>query len=256
MSTKIYDAFELTGKYDLVSLDKALINLRNEVSEICKAAITDMVVYKFLYDYYTTLLHSNECLTNRDEDDKTILNSMLEGNLKTAWGELYCDILYKVADCSRQPYPFSGYNFYCNLLLFPLEDKILAMYFGTPKVRRFIENHPMFHDYHYQDQTDKPDDISDEDWSRRESDWKKAIGPDYIPSHHGFTVQLFDTENIIPVFNPGKVETISFPNDNNMIKQLYKTFGKNISTDEMNIRIRNEITFIHSKEELCKCLGF
>lgn len=114
MSTKIYNAFELTDKYDLVSLDKALINLRNEVSEICKAAITDMVVYKFLYDYYTTLLHSERCLTGRDEDDKTILNSMLEGNLKTAWGTLYCNILYKIADNSRQSYPCSGYNFTVN----------------------------------------------------------------------------------------------------------------------------------------------
>lgn len=256
MSTKIYDAFELTDRYDFVSLNKALINLRNEVSEICKAAITDMVVYKFLYNYYTTLLHSERCLAGRDEDDKTILNSMLEGSLKTAWGTLYCNILYKIADNSRQSYPCSGYNFYCKLLLFPLEDKILAMYFGTPEIRRFIENHPMFRDYHYQNQTDKPDDISDEDWSRRESDWEKAIGPDYFPLHHGFAVQLFDTENILPVFNPGKIKTITFPDDDSMIKRLYKTFDKNIPGNEIEACIRDKITFIHSKEELCKCIGF
>lgn len=256
MSTKIYDAFELTDRYDLVSLNKALINLRNEVSEICKAAITDMVVYKFLYDYYTTLLHSERCLAGRNEDDKTILNSMLEGSLKKAWGTLYCNVLYKIADNSRQSYPCSGYNFYCKLLLFPLEDKILAMYFGMPEIRRFIENHPMFRDYHYQNQCDKPDDISDEDWSKRESDWEKAIGPDYFPLHHGFAVQLFDAENILPVFNPGNIKTISFPDDDRMIKQLYKTFDKNTSSDEIDACIRNKITFIHSKEELCKCMGF
>ena len=51
-------------------------------------------------------------------------------------------------------------------------------------------------DYHYQNQTDEPDNISDAEWKRRAKDWDKAIGPDYIPLNHGMEFTLLDYDNV------------------------------------------------------------
>ena len=126
------------------------------------------------------------------------------------------------------------------------------MYFGNTDIRRFIENHEMFEDYHYQNQCDKPDDISDEEWDKRESDWNDAIGPDYIPANHGWQVQLFNTKNIMPIFNPNRIETIMFPTDENMTKILAKTFDKSMAEEEINKIIKTKISFIHTKDDFCK----
>lgn len=126
------------------------------------------------------------------------------------------------------------------------------MYFGNTDIRRFIENHEMFEDYHYQNQCDKPDDISDEEWDKRESDWNDAIGPDYIPANHGWQIRLFNTENIMPIFNPNRIETIMFPTDENMTKILAKTFDKSMDEEEINEIIKTKISFIHTKEDFCK----
>ena len=251
MSTKIYDAYKLTNNYDLVSLNTALSDLRKQVTKQCEDLITNIVVRKFLKLQYMTLLHGTKCSINTDKTTTSILEKMLQHDMKAAWGYLYCKTTSDIADVSITTRP-SGYNFYNNLLLFPMQDKILAMYFGNADIRRFIENHEMFEDYHYQNQCDKPDDISDEEWNKRESDWNTAIGPDYIPANHGLQVQLFNPETILPIFNPNRIETIVFPTDENMTKILSKTFDKSMPEKEIDEAIKTKISFIHTKEDFCK----
>ena len=251
MSTKIYDAYKLKGDYDLMSLNQALSDLRKQDTEQCENLIANIDVRKFLKLYYMSLLHGTDHSTNTDKTTTAVLEKILQHDMKLAWAYLYCEIASEIADASNTTRP-SGYNFHNNLLLFPLKDKILAMYFGNTDIRRFIENHEMFEDYHYQNQCDKPDDISDKEWDKRESDWNTAIGPDYIPANHGWQVQLFNTENIIPIFNPNRIETIMFPTDENMTKILAKTFDKSVSEKDIDEAIKAKISFIHTKEDFCK----
>lgn len=251
MSTKIYDAYKLTGDYDLMSLNKALSDLRKLVTGQCEDLIANIVVRKFLKLYYMTLLHETNIHIDADTITTTVLDRIAQHDMKSAWGYLYCKITSEIADTSNTTRP-SCYNFHNNLLLFPLKDKILAMYFGNTDIRRFIENHKMFEDYHYQNQCDKPDDISDEEWDKRESDWNDAIGPDYIPANHGWQVQLFNPENVMPIFNPNRIKTIVFPTDESITKILAKTFDKSISEEKINEIIKTKISFIHTKEDFCK----
>lgn len=251
MSTKIYDAYKLKGDYDLMSLNKALSDLRKQVTGQCEDLIANIVVRKFLKLYYMSLFHGTDHSTDTDKTTTAVLEKILQHDMKLAWAYLYCEIASEIADASNTTRP-SGYNFYNNLLLFPLKDKILAMYFGNTDIRRFIENHEMFEDYHYQNQCDKPDNISDKEWDKRESDWNTAIGQDYIPANHGWQVQLFNTENIIPIFNPNRIETIMFPTDENMTKILAKTFDKSVSEKDIDEAIKAKISFIHTKEDFCK----
>lgn len=128
------------------------------------------------------------------------------------------------------------------------------MYFGAPDLQVLIENNPLFHEYSYND--NRPDSISDEEWETRESDWEKAIGPDYIPSNHGWNIQLFNPKNILPTFNPNKIETIVFPDDNTMIQRLCETFEEDADIVKMVENINKKIKFIHDKKDFCNLLDF
>ena len=48
MSTKIYDAYKLSGKYDIVSLNTALSDLRQQVTKQCENLIANIVVRQFI----------------------------------------------------------------------------------------------------------------------------------------------------------------------------------------------------------------
>ena len=78
----------------------------------------------------------------------------------------------------------------------PYKNDVLAMLFGNVDVLSAVRRSKYLVDFHYQDQTDKPDEISIEEWNEREKVWDEAIGPDYIPARHGMTLTLVDVDKI------------------------------------------------------------
>jgi hypothetical protein len=48
-------------------------------------------------------------------------------------------------------------------------------------------------DYHYQNQADKPDDVSDREWNKRRRDWDLTLPGAGIPANNGFTADLTDS---------------------------------------------------------------
>ena len=82
-------------------------------------------------------------------------------------------------------------TFLTNLCLFPLEDKILAMFFSQQNIFRDVwESFDQVEEYCYWNNTDKPEDISYEDWKIRGRDWDKALDYSSIPSESGLIVEL------------------------------------------------------------------
>jgi hypothetical protein len=47
-------------------------------------------------------------------------------------------------------------------------------------------------DWHYQNSTDRPDEVSEEEWDRRAKDWHDALGRK-VPAEVGFSTDLFST---------------------------------------------------------------
>ena len=255
MSTKIYNAYKIDGEYSLVQLNNMLEDVRTQFRKYCELVIANVAVKEFLYSYYIVQLHGKDCLALAFEHDtlttRNILNSILNGDLKTAWLNIY----YKfIAEINQNSSPNSHLNFRYNLQIFPLENKILAMYFGPPDLQVLIENNPLFHEYSYDNY--RPGSISDEEWKIRGFDWEKAIGPDYIPSNHGWNIQLFNPKDILPIFNPNKIETIVFPDDNTMIQRLCETFEEDTDIVKTTKIIDKKINFIHDKKIFCNLLGF
>ena len=83
-----------------------------------------------------------------------------------------------------------------SLLVIPCDSKLLAMTFGNSLLNDTLVDNLNLEDYHYQNQTDKPDDISSKVWETRRKTWHKAIGPDYIPINHRFEFHLVDDNYI------------------------------------------------------------
>lgn len=101
MSTKIYDAYKLKGDYDLMSLNKALSDLRKQVTGQCEDLIANIVVRKFLKLYYMSLLHGTDNFTNTDKTTTAVLEKILQHDMKLAWAYLYCEIASEIADNSN-----------------------------------------------------------------------------------------------------------------------------------------------------------
>lgn len=259
MSTKIYNAFELKGEYNIIQLNRLLNDIRTQFTKKCEITIANLAVREFLTFYYIAKLHGDDSLKLDFKDlnsllVKKTLQYILNGDMNTAWMILYSAIVNDVKKYGQNPTLNSPLDFRCNLQILPLENKILVIYYGAFDLQHLIKNNPLFREYSYDD--NRPNNISDEEWKTRESDWEKAIGPDYIPSNHGWNVSLFDIKNLTPTINPNKIETIIFPDDNEMIQKLYKTYEEKSDIVKMTKNINTKINFIHDKKNFCNLLGY
>lgn len=228
MSTKIYDAYVLKDTYNLSTLNDFLIKLRKEVTTLCEQKIFDQIIRKTLYYYNFKQLHGDSVVESMieqtDNDDNRAQCDIWKYVLKNQWNSVYITTYFRQLDSIADKKKFI-YHFRATLQLIPLNDKILVMFFGDPEIRDYIESTDYFVDYHYQDQCDKPESISDEEWDKRCADWNKAIGPDYIPSHHGWSVDLFDADNSLPIFSPAdsKEYKMHFPTVESSVNALRET---------------------------------
>lgn len=241
MSTKIYDAYKFTHDYSMYELSQTFDKLRTEIKEICDRDILQKVIAKTLYFYnfkqvngdvlVAEMVTSTDPKNHPDTDNhyNRYIHDIWKAVQEDRWATVYVDVYFHVIDeiskAAKSPFR-SDYDYKCVLQIIPMETKTLAMFFGNPMLRDYLESrHDFLIDYHYQNQTDQPDDISDAEWHVREKDWDKAIGPDYIPSQHGFAVDLFNTDNVMPIFEPSKVEPVPMPNVERQMREIRDTLS-------------------------------
>jgi hypothetical protein len=92
-------------------------------------------------------------------------------------------------------------NDFLELTIFPLKNKILFLKWG-----KILENYynelAKFEDYHYQDQSDKPKEISSQKWNLRKRDWQIALGDDFekIPGNSGYSYSLLKASDLKTVY--------------------------------------------------------
>lgn len=204
MSTKIYDAYIFDKKYSIKQLDKLFLNIRKEISNLATESKTKFMIRKFVYFYDFLQIRGkdvvNENLSFFKENEekstrkhlKKIYTELLKENYHYIFLALdsYFDSLVK--ENKNNSFGDVNFDFRCHLQVFQIRGKLMAMYFGRDEFLDIILSHNFLSDYHYQNQTDKPNNISTEEWNQRYKDWDKAIGPDYIPINHGVTLNLFN----------------------------------------------------------------
>ena len=54
-------------------------------------------------------------------------------------------------------------------------------------------------DFHYQNQTDEPEDVTDEQWKERERVWDKLLPGSGNPSEHGFSFDLITKRRALEI---------------------------------------------------------
>jgi hypothetical protein len=89
-------------------------------------------------------------------------------------------------------------DFDCSMVVFYYRKKVYVQFFNFNywwiPVFADLRKTRKIKDYHYQDQTDKPDRLSDEKWNEREDVWEGIFKEQEsdTPSQCGFTVNFMD----------------------------------------------------------------
>lgn len=158
MSTKIYNAFKYTGRR--ADLISFLVKVRQEV-------------YQYTLDVY------RRNRTSADVDYNAVYEAFYDNTIKA-------DGFFNISGC---------------VMVYYYKRSILLHFFLPPVVPdEFIEDKfgNVLVDYHYQNQSDKPDNISSADWNMRRRVWNHIlnIADHHIFSHIGLKWILIDDRDV------------------------------------------------------------
>ena len=217
MSTKIYDAYKFPKKLSLDELNQRILQQSFFVTRHAQKLYLEKFLKEFVrfYDQHKvhsrkwateTIVHLNEKLASGKLEDRyarsikeliNIRNALIAENYNSAIVNLdwYIQQHIEMFKANRR-YADFDYNFESKIVIIPTKAKILAMTFGNPYLNGTLVTRLGLEDYHYQNQTDRPENISKKSWDIRKKVWDNAIGPDYIPINHGFEYTLVDDLSI------------------------------------------------------------
>ena len=209
MSIKIYNGYILRKKMTLMEANNLMNTLREKYQEKILPFYKQMY-FENLYFYADLYAIDPEACKKLLKENEIELLIEKDTFLKTLATNLAWSQSHKVAKASESG-EFNRYNLATQLQLLPLPDKLLILSFGNSEVDDLIQDIYAslgIEDYHYQNQTDKPEKISKEEWEMRYQDWKTAM-PTWIPEEFGFSVKLF-SENWLPMSAKGMIKTSSY----------------------------------------------
>ncbi|MGW3199115.1 hypothetical protein ACWDBD_32025, partial [Streptomyces sp. NPDC001118] len=166
MSAKLYDGLRLTAHApDLFELTRVIskrmrevfrelavpIIARNVARVVDDAEVRERDMGGPLHNYLVyrarkLWLDGQAGLDDRMTFHDPLRFSIVFGQVDDEWGT------------HRLAYPFAGNRAYTDVLL-ALE----------------ADGHPIFVDYHYQNQADRPAEVSDDEWKHRRDDWKSLL---------------------------------------------------------------------------------
>jgi len=100
-------------------------------------------------------------------------------------------------------------NFQASAVIYPYKKRVYIQFFGLRE--RYLEKvlDGRFEDYHYQNQADWPEEISEKQWNRRGLVWDKilSLGQDGIPSDNGFIFPIYEKQHCLYIaYSIGQLE--------------------------------------------------
>ena len=176
MSTKIFNGLILRK----TTLEQALTKLKTvrlSCVETAQQFVAEMCANKLTS---AADLSANVSFLNRGTDpDKISLSSMREECL---------DARYKAMGKGLRS---KNWDYTIDVILIPWEGHVLGLYYLENDIGyRDLLLDAGFADYHYQDSTDRPDDVAKSEWHKRELAWKEALPGLAIPVEKGFSYSL------------------------------------------------------------------
>jgi len=185
MSTKIYTGFKFKDN-DLIKIHKHIMDFRQKADKIAKEELAKWYAKRISNVFDSLTLNKN--FTNEYMD-----NLKKYGILSTVHFEL-CE-RHREIERTKQRDPEIDFSFVLSIL--PLKNKILGIYYGeNEKIINAWMNSDFVLEYHYQNQSDRPKDISYEEWRQRKRDWDKALEYD-VPCMRGFMADIITKTNYL-----------------------------------------------------------
>lgn len=215
MSIKIYNGYRFKENMSLTELNERMRKMRllfkGVILEEYKRRLINLV-YRYA-DLY--VLDPKLCLEELKEFDFSNLIDNSDDPIRSIAANVVMGLRDKAEKAMNPEGKRSSWDYSAEVQILPLEDKILLLFYGSSSLEHIFAEQEDIFDYHYQNQSDQPEDISDEEWEKRYHDWKIALS-EWIPAKNGFGVSLFFAEDL--PFMPSDV----FADGN------YKTYQKTL----------------------------
>jgi len=180
MSTKIFNAYRINKEVDIL---KILKNIREKFTEeVSKNG-------DYLKIIHTTIMYNLAKKIKNDPNNK-FYKSIVDDNKKGKFDILTCmDILYM----NQYSYDKINYSTKFECSIFYDEDYWYVKFYPNENIQyNFLKKIEEFgfEDYHYQNQTDIPENISDEEYEKRGEKWNNLLNDDYDFTD-GFNYEIF-----------------------------------------------------------------
>ena len=181
MSTKIYNGLIYKGT-NLVELNKLIQTSFNRCRKIAKTKYINSLTQYWVNIFDKKTINTNEQFHQLLGESRTSKN--YDDNLLKA--------LIDVINANRKQIITSGlrnpeFDFDLSVRLFPINNKktLINCFHDDVEFQQELANY--FDEYHYQNQSDKPDNIPTRQWNLRRKDWDKA----YRNAGSSIVVHLF-----------------------------------------------------------------
>lgn len=189
MSIKIYNGHKFKENMSLLELSERMLALRDVYRKEVRS-YTKKLFMNLVYFYEDLYIIDPELYIAKMKQ----FGPFVEIHNKEDYVQIIArNVALNLSEHIRESMDSSKYNpvydVSSNLQIFPLKDKILFGFYGNQNFERILEREPDIEEYYYQDQSDMPEDMSDEEWEQRRIDWEHAI-PSGIPARNGFGVEL------------------------------------------------------------------
>lgn len=182
MSIKLYHGYRIKST-DIIEITKVLNEVGVAYDKAAKIYLATLVAH-VMANSWDALTLSPE-LIERDEE----LRGLKDYSISMHAHDFIEGRKQKIkATEKRDPV----YDFQLDVVIFPEANQIdtLALVFTENETfRRAFADHPMVESFPYWDNTDRPDELTDEQWEQRGKRWVDLIGHD-TPSRRGLTRQF------------------------------------------------------------------
>lgn len=179
MSTKIYNGIIFEVK-DLNALLKKLKALHAPMDAIKTAHVNRLYSNKMVIE-----LDRQQLLPKRAKR-KTFRDLRVD---------IKMEIMDKMIESKRKITSNFPYDCDFSVSVIPIKGKILGLYYSRlNEHEKFFTKLPWVKEYHYQNQTDQPDDVSDKEWNQRKRDWDKALPGFGMPAREGYSFEILDND--------------------------------------------------------------
>lgn len=200
MSTKIYNGFRLHSDTDIFDFRKNVVDLLKPIviHDLNKEVVDDAI---HLYDVLT---FNNGIYSHRIEKKMVKINEKLRWQKEDdnfIFTDLYYAALDQRADSSIKDY-YNSYKVEIILSKNPITGDILGIFYGGSEYFDIVKEMSEYRgDYAYYDNTDRPDDITAEEWEHRKEQWDITFG-DWEPVLvQGLAINVLSDFNSVPRFD-------------------------------------------------------